>query len=473
MKNKTVNGKVHALYIRVSTEAQAEEGYSIAAQQERLVAYCKAMGWADYELYIDPGFSGSNLNRPEIKRLITNAREKKLSNVVVYKLDRLSRSQKDTLYLIEDIFLPNGVDFVSLNESIDTSTPYGRAMIGILSAFAQLERENIYLRTRMGMIERVKQGYWMGGGVVPYGYSYDRGKGILVPKPGEAEKVRKIYELYIKGYSAASIANMLGLKYDRLVNQILSRKSNIGVISYKGEEYAGLHEPLISRETFNLAMAKMKQRSRDLRADMGTARLLTGLLYCGCGTKMRYIKWGKAGYKLRCYSQDTSKSYMNKSGEECDAPAVWADEIENIVIGDLFSVSANLDGSGGDTQEFVDPLAELEKRISELNQKIKRLYNLYASANDDVLLDTIEENKQELGELKAEYRAEQKNHTARKHLKGVVETVSAVRDTWEMLSDRERQALIRDCVDKIIISNGEVKVYYKFIQKNDAGKGSA
>ncbi len=473
MKNTEVIKKAHALYIRVSTEAQAEEGYSISAQQERLEAYCKAMGWEDYKLYIDPGFSGSNLNRPAMQSLITHAREKKLCNVVVFKLDRLSRSQKDTLYLIEDVFLPNGVDFVSLNESIDTSTPYGRAMIGILSAFAQLERENIYLRTRMGMLERVKQGYWMGGGVVPYGYYYDRNKGILVPKQGEAENVKKVYELYIKGYSAASIANMLGLKYDRLVNQILMRKSNIGIISYKGEEYKGLHEPLISRDTFNLAMAKMKQRSRDLRADTGAYHLLTGLIYCGCGTKMRYIKWGNAGYKLRCYSQDSSKSYMNKSGEECSSPAVWADEIENIVIGDLFSVSANLEGAGAGPHEFVDPLAELEKRISLLNQKIKRLYNLYASANDDVLLDTIEENKQELCELKAEYRAEQKHHTSRKHLSGVVKTVSAVRDTWEMLSGRERQALIRDCVDKIIINNGAVEVYYKFIQKGEQSKGSA
>ena len=150
--------------------------------------------------------------RPKIKELIKDVKENKIKTVIVYKLDRLSRSQKDTLYLIEDIFIPNDVDFISLNESIDTSTPYGRAMIGILSAFAQLERENIFMRTRMGMLERVKQGYWPGGGTIPFGYDYDRKAGILVPNK-DAGTVRKVYQLYLKGYSAMKIAEMLDLKY--------------------------------------------------------------------------------------------------------------------------------------------------------------------------------------------------------------------------------------------------------------------
>ena len=147
MKSKDNEG-VRALYVRVSTEAQAEEGYSVGAQTERLQSYCKAMGWAKTELYVDGGFSGSNLERPEMQRLIGDVKSGKTAAVLVYKLDRLSRSQKDTLYLIEDVFIPNDVDFISLNESIDTSTPYGRAMIGILSAFAQLERENIACEPR-------------------------------------------------------------------------------------------------------------------------------------------------------------------------------------------------------------------------------------------------------------------------------------------------------------------------------------
>ena len=150
-----------AIYIRVSTDAQFEEGYSVDAQKEQLTAYCVSKGIKDQEYYIDGGWSGSNIERPEIERLISDVKDGKISCVIIYKLDRLSRSQKDTLYLIEDLFMPNNVDFVSLTESLDTSTPTGRAMIGILAAFAQLERETIRIRTRMGMNERVKAGYWM------------------------------------------------------------------------------------------------------------------------------------------------------------------------------------------------------------------------------------------------------------------------------------------------------------------------
>lgn len=119
-----------AIYVRVSTQEQAEEGYSIGAQKERLTAYCKAQDWTIAEIYIGGGYSGGNINRPGMQKLI--AETDKFDVVVVYKLDRLSRSQRDTLYLIEDVFIPNKVDFVSMQESFDTATVFGRAMIGIL-----------------------------------------------------------------------------------------------------------------------------------------------------------------------------------------------------------------------------------------------------------------------------------------------------------------------------------------------------
>ena len=118
-----------ALYIRVSTDAQFEEGYSVDAQKEMLAAYCTTKGWKDYEFYIDGGFSGSNIERPAMQRLIDDVKQGVISAVVVYKLDRLSRSQKDTLYLIEDVFNPAGAAFTSLNENLDTATPMGRAML--------------------------------------------------------------------------------------------------------------------------------------------------------------------------------------------------------------------------------------------------------------------------------------------------------------------------------------------------------
>ena len=122
----TSNNKKTGLYIRVSTNFQFEEGYSVGAQTEKLEKYCNYQEIDNYDLYIDGGYSGSNLNRPEMKRLIKEIQEGKVESVVVVKLDRLSRSQKDTIYLLEDVFEANDVGFISLNENFDTTTPYGR-----------------------------------------------------------------------------------------------------------------------------------------------------------------------------------------------------------------------------------------------------------------------------------------------------------------------------------------------------------
>ena len=453
--------KVRALYVRVSTEAQAEEGYSVGAQTERLEAYCKAMGWTDFTRYIDGGWSGSNLNRPEMQRLIADAEAGRLKSVIVYKLDRLSRSQKDTLFLIEDVFLPNGIDFISLNESIDTSTAYGRAMIGILSAFAQLERENIYMRTRMGMLERVKQGYWPGGGGVPFGYDYDREQGILVPN-ADAETVRKIYDLYIRGLSAQKIAERLGLRYEKLVDQILTRRSNLGLIEYKGQEYPGRHEAIIGEETFALAQRKRRDRALRARAASGETHLLTGLIWCGvCSSRMRYMRWGKAGYKLVCYSYDRTKAYMSRGegGKHCGQEPVGAAELEALVLDDLFRVSAAAPEEG---DSFADPLEELEREIARAENRLKRLYNLYAEAEDETLLEAIGENRRVLEQLRAARAAEEKSHAAAQELSALRGRLSAVSETWAYLSDRERQALVRDCVSRLVIAGGRVEIFYTF-----------
>lgn len=466
MNSAVSTGKIHALYIRVSTEAQAEEGYSIEAQKERLQAYCTAKGWLNAQPYIDGGFSGSNLNRPAIGELIDDAKAGKLASVIVYKLDRLSRSQKDTLYLIEDIFLPNGIDFISLNESIDTSTPYGRAMIGILSAFAQLERENIYMRTRMGMLERVKQGYWRGGGGIPFGYDYDRERGILVPNEN-AETVRKMYELYIKGYSTQKIANMLGLKHERLVSLVLTRRSNLGYIRYNGEEYKGNHEPIVSEAVYEQAMEKMRERSKS-PTPVKTSHLLTGLLYCGyCGGRLRYQKWGKNGCKLVCYSNDPSKPHMVKD-PDCRYKPVWANQVESVLLDDLFRISANINrGADAEGLELFDPMEEIEKRIRQTESKLERLYALFAEDGGNVLLNVINKTKDSLATLKAELQTEAENQTQMQKLSLVRAQVSGIRDTWPFLSGQQKQSLIRDCVSRIVVTNERLQIYYTFKNPNE------
>ena len=471
--SKTIpeGARIHALYIRVSTDAQAEEGYSIPAQVEKLEAYCVAKGWDNVETYIDGGYSGSNLNRPQIQRLITDTSKGKIKTVVVYKLDRLSRSQKDTLFLIEDVFIPNDVGFVSINENFDTTTPFGRAMIGILSVFAQLERENIYLRTRMGMLERIKQGYWRGGGGVPFGYDYDREQGILVPNQ-DAETVRQIYRLYIDGYSTARIAKRCGLKCERQVTQILVRRSNLGLVSYKGQEFPGMHEAIVSEDLYELAMRKMRERST-AHNPVKTSHLLTGLLYCGhCGGRLRYQKWGKTGYKLVCYSQDSAKTHMIRDAN-CPYHPVWSYQVENLVLDDLFKISADMENEEAkeDYAPF-DPLTELQNRIRQIETKLERLYNQFGESGNEVLLNVINKTQAELDAAKEEYRAEEQSQVSTKQLAFIREQVASIAETWPCLTDQQRQVMIRDCVSKIVITEDRIQVFYTFKQSEGNQKSA-
>ncbi len=452
-----MNKKWAAAYIRVSTEGQREEGYSIDAQKEMLTAYCKARGFSSFRLYIDGGYTGSHLTRPEMEQLIRDVRAGLVSHVVVYKLDRLSRSQKDTLYLIEDVFNPAGVSFISMNENMDTATPIGRAMLGIMSAFAQLERETIRERTRMGMLERVKNGYWPGGGKIPFGYDYDRTKGILVPN-ADADTVRQAYQLYLAGYSTDKIAAVLGLRYEHLALQILKRKTNAGYIVYNGKEYKGRHTPLVSEEIYTRTMEAMAARSR--RPVSSGQYLLTGLLVCGkCGAKMRYQKWGKAGCKIVCYSQDKYKRTLIRD-PACTNPRHDAAEIEEIVLSDLFSIStspADTEGEATDTTA-----AHLEKEAVRARAKLRRLYDLYGDQGDAVLLDAIEAQKKALLEIDTRLEEEKKLLSAAAGAKKKKAVLSEIRESWPFLSMEEKKQLIRSCVEKIVIAGERVDVYYTF-----------
>jgi site-specific DNA recombinase len=448
-----------AIYIRVSTDAQREEGYSIDAQKEMLTAYCISKGIKNYDFYIDGGFTGSNIERPELARLIGDIKNNIVNAVLVYKLDRLSRSQKDTLYLIEDVFNPHGVDFVSLNESMDTSTPLGRLMLGILSAFAQLERENIRERTRMGMKERVKSGLWMGGGRVPFGYDYDKEQGILVPNK-DAETVRKVYDLYLEGYSCSKIAQKLGLKYEKLALQILARKSNAGFIVYNDEEYLGKHEPIISLETYQKAMDYMLSRSVTRPSDSNY--LLTGLLYCGkCGAKLRYQKWGRYDCKLVCYSQDKNKPHLHKN-PDCDNERQWASEIEGVVIQDLHGFSLRQKNVVSVKESSLSIVDILNKQYDETSKKIKRLYGIYAEGSDEVLLETIQDYQRQLTDIQRQIKLEQDRNSIGGRLEDMNKTLSTLRETWEYMTRQEQKNVVRNCVSRIVVADRQVEIFYKF-----------
>lgn len=335
-----------AIYIRVSTARQDIEGYSIPLQKERLIAYCKAKGWVVAGVFIDPGHSGSSLDRPEMIRLIDGVQAGKYDVVLVYKLDRLSRSQKDTLYLIEDIFMANGVDFVSMQESFDTTTIYGRAMVGILSVFAQMERETIAERTLMGRAGRAEDGFWHGGGTDPIGYDYIDGE--LVINEEEAEQVREVYALYAAGHSVTEITRRMegfrtkhgGWSHTSTVGNVLDNPLYAGTVHFDGVSQKGRHVPIVDREVNRRVKARRERLSR-VEASEDSAHLLTGLIYCAaCGARYFPHKRPNGTIVYSCHSRAKKNKKMIKD-PNCKAPHIPEAKLDAMVEAEVLRLASN------------------------------------------------------------------------------------------------------------------------------------
>lgn len=373
-------------YARVSTDNQLEN-YSIPEQVERLEAYCAAKDWVLLKTYTDGGFSGGSTNRPALQQMLEAIRNGGIDAVVVYKLDRLSRSQKDTLTLIEDELLSYGTDFVSINENFDTSTPFGRAMIGILSVFAQLEKDQITERFTMGRIGRGKAGYFHGGGNAPTGYDYVAGK--LQVNEYEAIQVREIFSLFLSGKSINAIWHIMSSKYATKwtatkVRNVLKNSLYIGKVKFLSQEYQGVHEPIISESTYTAANRLLV--SADRSNSKNTAQknpfragyLLSGLVYCGrCGA--RYS--ANHGY-YKCYSRaKSSQKYVMDANCKNDNWVI--EELDQLVTSQVDAIVSNkgaldsiLKQATSERTIKVDK-SKLQKRISEIDVQIERLIELY------------------------------------------------------------------------------------------------
>lgn len=370
-----------ACYCRVSTENQIEN-YSIEEQKERLEAFCKAKGWSKPEMFVDPGFSGGTLERPALRNLLNNVKRGKFQTVVVYKLDRLSRSQKDTLYLIEDVFNKYNVSFVSVCENFDTGTPFGKAMIGILSVFAQLEKDQITERFTMGRIGRAKNGLFHGGGNAPTGYDYIDGH--LVVNELEAIQVREVFDRFLNGESIHSIQRFMNEKYGNwsshtLVYNVLKNSLYIGKVKFSGIEYDGEHKPIISDKTFFEAQLLMSKHSSEnaQKTPFRANFLLSGLLFCGsCGARYH----GNHGY-YKCYSRAKSdKKYI--IDPDCKNPNLKISELDDFIRSEITRVAVNPSKipDGVPTKPKSDDKRIFKKRLAEITEQQNKLIDLFQAS---------------------------------------------------------------------------------------------
>src|SRR3989339_1900062 len=196
-----------AIYTRVSTDIQAEKEFSSCeAQEQKIRSFIASQNnWQVFKIYNDAGYSGTTLNRPAIQQLLLDLKKEKIDIVLAYKLDRLTRSPKDFYQLIE-FFEQSKIDFISITERFDTSTPAGRLLRNIMLTFSQFERELTSERTKDKMLERAKKGL-ANGGLTPYGYIRQDKK--LIPHLKEGEEIKSIFETYVESSSTAKTYQML------------------------------------------------------------------------------------------------------------------------------------------------------------------------------------------------------------------------------------------------------------------------
>ena len=259
-----------AIYVRVSTEDQAREGFSLEAQKERLLAYCEAQGWEMAECFEDDGHSGRNTRRPAYRRMMEE--RDKWDIILVMKMDRIHRNSKNFMIMMEDLE-KWGKKFTSMNESLDTSTAVGRFVVDIIQRIAQLESEQIGERTYMGMRQKAESGMGLTGFNIPYGYHFEKGR--LVQSPEEAGIVRAAFDSYLQGRTMEWIAwdlnrsevrTKMGGQWSKWsIGRMLHNPLYAGAVRWDGLLRPSDHEPVVSVEAFNLVQTKISARVRDPR----------------------------------------------------------------------------------------------------------------------------------------------------------------------------------------------------------------
>jgi site-specific DNA recombinase len=350
------NKKVRcAIYTRVSTEAGLDQDFnSLDAQYDAAQAYIRSQAHAGWTLirhrYDDGGFSGGSTDRPALQQLIADIKDHKINVVVVYKVDRLTRSLADFAKLVE-LFDAHGVSFVSVTQQFNTTTSMGRLTLNVLLSFAQFEREVTAERIRDKIGASKRKGLWVGG-VVPLGYQA-RDRKIAVVEH-EARTVRHIFRRYLELGSLNRLlvdlrttgikTKVRPLSNGRTIGGILFSRGSlaaflrnrfyIGEVRYKGEVFPGEQPAILDRTVFEAVQAKLdQQRTNHARVRQQSHSLLTGRIFDDRGNRMTPTYAVKNGIRYRYYiSAPLLQSQSDKAAKLNRVPAA---EIERLIIGAL------------------------------------------------------------------------------------------------------------------------------------------
>ena len=341
-----------------------------------------------------------------------------------------------------------------MRENFDTSTPFGKAMIGVLSVFAQLERETILERTRIGLKKRAEAGLWRGGGKIPFPYRYDRNTGTLIPISGQVELLHKMISLYISGKSFNAIGTIVGMDESLVETRILSI-TNTGKVPYRDEIYEGKHEAVVSDELYEEILRVNKVRSHE---KYERHYLLSGKVYCGhCGAKYRYQKWGKR-LIMYCYSQQKSKPRYIKD-PDCNNKRWDTFEIEDAVLEELFKMNLDLNLFKKTFNiTTVNIKNEYKQRLEEIKKQINNLLNNIASG---IAVKETNNKIKELGKEK-EIMEEKliESDQKEKDNKASLKMIKNLKVIWLDMDFDEQRRIIEHLIDKVVVNDNEINIYY-------------
>lgn len=457
-----------ALYTRVSTLEQANKGYSLEAQREKLLAYANSQGYEVFDVYEDDGYSGKDLARPAITRLLQHIKAHLVDVVIVYRLDRLTRRVRDIIELLDDVLEPNGVKLYSLHEQIDVSSPFGRAALKINATFSELERETITERMIMGKEQAVKKGKWLSpGNKIPFGYRKCISKDYYEAVPEEAEMVIKIFDLYLQGYSIRKLYEYASTHFKHpyfsnpmCCKAILHRSMYAGYFKYKDNLYKGINfDPIISYETYLRAQEKMKKNTTVKKHDC-SPYLLTGLVVCAeCGN--RYV--GKLYKNYQTLADGTVKDYSHRvygcaarlkrdktyHPAKCLNKIYDAKELEDVVEEHVRALTFGSFVSGSVVSGIVD---RLKMELANTKEKREKVLDLYMDGLIDksTYAERVAEIDKDIDKQKRIIEAEEEKIKSTPTL--TIDYIKELHANYNNLSHNEKRLFLSLIIDHIALT---------------------
>lgn len=457
-----------AIYIRVSTEEQAKEGYSISAQKQRLKAYCIAQDWDISSMYVDEGLSAKDTNRPELERMISDIKAGKVECVLVYKLDRLTRSVLD-LYQLLQLFDSFDCKFKSATEVYDTTTAIGRLFITLVAALAQWERENLAERIRFGLQEKARQGKWAVN-LAPIGYEI-KGDYLEVNKT-EAAIVKEIFDKYLSGLGMAKIASELNqrgitTKAERVwhsskIQYILTNPTYTGVMRWNYRvnkenyfEVEGAVPAIIEKDVFDQVQKIMEVRSKVHPRAATSEFIFSGVLKCArCGSPMV----GKYGYSKRGETIHRPRGYYCLKQREglCNMPQVSEKYLEHHFLDEI----SNWDIRATEVPELDDPAPALEEReritkqLESIEDRKKKWQYAWAKdmiSDEDFSARMDEESKKEQPLKEQLLNLPDSAEESSVDESQLLDILSDIRKNWNYMTALEKKNFLGLLVERIAV----------------------